>query len=100
MELLLEPSDDPAVTPYKKALVEDGIPATSFQVDDVDAEYERLKGIGVSSPEAHRCRTYGLLSLIYVREPHSVGADDWRAPVIQIQNPSVDKHNSPHPPMR
>ena len=46
-ELLLEPSDHPAVTPYKNALVEDGIPATSFQVDDVDAEFARLKDIGV-----------------------------------------------------
>jgi catechol 2,3-dioxygenase-like lactoylglutathione lyase family enzyme len=46
-ELLLEPSAHPAVKPYKNALVEDGIPATSFQVDDVDAEFERLKNIGV-----------------------------------------------------
>jgi catechol 2,3-dioxygenase-like lactoylglutathione lyase family enzyme len=46
-ELLLEPSEHPAVTPYKNALVEDGIPATSFQVDDLDAEFERLKDIGV-----------------------------------------------------
>ena len=46
-ELLLEPSDHPAVTPYKNALVEDGIPATSFQVDDVDSEFERLKDSGV-----------------------------------------------------
>ena len=46
-ELLLEPSDHPAVTPYKNALVEDGIPAASFQVDDVHAEFERLKHIGV-----------------------------------------------------
>jgi catechol 2,3-dioxygenase-like lactoylglutathione lyase family enzyme len=46
-ELLFEPSDHPAVTPYKNALVEDGIPATSFQVDDVDTEFERLKDIGV-----------------------------------------------------
>lgn len=46
-ELLLEPSDHPAVTPYKNALLEDGIPATSFQADDVDAEFERLKDIGV-----------------------------------------------------
>ena len=46
-ELLLEPSDHPAVTPCKNALVEDGIPATSFQVDDVDAEFERLKDIGI-----------------------------------------------------
>ena len=47
-ELLLEPSDHPAVPPYKNALVEDGIPATSFQVDNVDAEFERLKDIGVT----------------------------------------------------
>src|ERR1700716_927217 len=46
-ELLLEPGDHPAVTPYKNALVEDGIPASSFQVDDVDAECERLKSLGV-----------------------------------------------------
>lgn len=47
-ELLLEPSVHPAVAPYKQALVKDGIPATSFLVDDLDAEYERLKGKGVN----------------------------------------------------
>lgn len=47
-ELLLEPGEHPAVRPYKSALVEDGIPATSFQVDDVDAEFQRLKGLGVT----------------------------------------------------
>lgn len=47
-ELLLEPSGHPAVGPYKAALVEDGIPATSFQVDNLDAEYERLRSMGVS----------------------------------------------------
>lgn len=47
-ELLLEPSDHPAVGPYKRALVADGIPATSFQVDDIDAEYERLRSLGVA----------------------------------------------------
>lgn len=46
-ELLLEPSGHPAVKPYKTALVEDGIPATSFAVDDVAAEFERLRGLGV-----------------------------------------------------
>jgi catechol 2,3-dioxygenase-like lactoylglutathione lyase family enzyme len=46
-ELLLEPSDHPAVRPYKKALVEDGIPATSFAVDDVQAEFDRLRSKGV-----------------------------------------------------
>jgi catechol 2,3-dioxygenase-like lactoylglutathione lyase family enzyme len=47
-KLLLEPSAHPAVQPYKTALVEDGIPATSFQVDDLDSEYDRLLSLGVS----------------------------------------------------
>ncbi|GAA2497484.1 VOC family protein [Streptomyces gobitricini] len=46
-ELLLEPSGHPAVQPYKMALVEDGIPATSFAVDDVHAEFDRLRELGV-----------------------------------------------------
>lgn len=46
-ELLLEPSEHPAVKPYKSALVADGIPATSFQVDDLDTEFKRLTDIGV-----------------------------------------------------
>jgi catechol 2,3-dioxygenase-like lactoylglutathione lyase family enzyme len=46
-ELLLEPSDHPAVGPFKEALVADGIPATSFAVDDVHAEHRRLSAAGV-----------------------------------------------------
>ena len=46
-ELLLEPSDHPAVKPYKEALVADGIPAASFQVDDLNAEFARLTELGV-----------------------------------------------------
>lgn len=46
-ELLLEPDDHPAVKPYRSALVEDGIPATAFAVDDVHAEFARLRGLGV-----------------------------------------------------
>ncbi|OKJ36376.1 VOC family protein [Streptomyces sp. CB01580] len=46
-ELLLEPSGHPAVRPYKDALVQDGIPATSFAVDDVRAEFDRLRALGV-----------------------------------------------------
>jgi catechol 2,3-dioxygenase-like lactoylglutathione lyase family enzyme len=47
VELVLEPSDHPAVAPYKRALVADGIPITSFAVADVHAETERLKALGV-----------------------------------------------------
>jgi catechol 2,3-dioxygenase-like lactoylglutathione lyase family enzyme len=47
VELLLEPSEHPAVRPFKEALVEDGIPFASFGVDDVQQEYERLRAEGV-----------------------------------------------------
>lgn len=46
-ELLLEPEGHPAVVPFKRALVEDGVPLTSFGVDDVHVEYERLRSLGV-----------------------------------------------------
>lgn len=51
-ELLLEPDGHPAAGPFKEALVNDGIPFTSFGVDDVHAEYERLKGLGVRFTQA------------------------------------------------
>ncbi len=46
-ELVLEPDEHPAAKPFKKALVADGIPFTAFAVGDVQAEYERLRGLGV-----------------------------------------------------
>jgi len=46
-ELLLEPDGHPAVGPFKRALMEDGIPYTSFAVADVHAEYQRLRSAGV-----------------------------------------------------
>jgi catechol 2,3-dioxygenase-like lactoylglutathione lyase family enzyme len=46
-ELLLEPDEHPAVGPFKAALAEDGVPFTSFAVDDVSTEHERLEGLGV-----------------------------------------------------
>lgn len=47
VELLLEPDEHPAAKPFKAALVEDGIPFTSFGVEDVQHEYERLRALGV-----------------------------------------------------
>jgi catechol 2,3-dioxygenase-like lactoylglutathione lyase family enzyme len=47
VELSLEPDEHPAAKPFKQALVQDGIPFTSFAVDDVDSEYERLTALGV-----------------------------------------------------
>lgn len=46
-ELLLEPSDNPATRAFKKAIFEQGIPLTSFAVDDIQKEYERMSKLGV-----------------------------------------------------
>ena len=47
-ELLLEPNADyPAMKALKEALVKDGIPYTAFEVNDIQEEYERMKGLGV-----------------------------------------------------
>ena len=47
VELLLEPDEHPAARPFKEALQADGIPYTSFGVDDVHAEHSRLVAAGV-----------------------------------------------------
>ena len=47
IEIVLEPDSHPAAGPFKKALVEDGIPMTSFAVDDLNLEYARLAAAGV-----------------------------------------------------
>lgn len=75
-ELLLEPSGHPAVQPYKTALVEDGIPVTSFAVQDVAVEFDRLRGLGVN----------------FTQEPLEMGPvttavfDDTCGNLIQIQH--------------
>lgn len=46
-ELLLELNDNPVAQAYQKGIFEQGIPAASFGVEDVRAEYERLKAQGV-----------------------------------------------------
>jgi catechol 2,3-dioxygenase-like lactoylglutathione lyase family enzyme len=51
-ELLLEPNFNPmlngAAQAFQQALVSANIPYTTFAVDDVQAEYERLKALGVN----------------------------------------------------
>jgi catechol 2,3-dioxygenase-like lactoylglutathione lyase family enzyme len=73
-QLALEPDSHPAAGPFKAALAADGIPVTSFAVDDVHAEYERLRGLGVQ----------------FTQEPADMGAvttavlDDTCGNLIQI----------------
>ncbi|MFI2708683.1 VOC family protein [Micromonospora sp. NPDC018662] len=47
VELLLEPDAHPAAKAFKEALAADGIPFTQFAVDDVAAEHDRLRQLGV-----------------------------------------------------
>ncbi|MGN6128659.1 MAG: VOC family protein, partial [Humibacter sp.] len=47
VELLLEPNANPASQAYTRALIEQGIPAASFAVDDVDAAHLELTEQGV-----------------------------------------------------
>src|SRR3954464_1694766 len=54
VEFLLEPDEHPAAKPFKDALVEDGIPFTSFAVEDVEREYQRLSSLGVVFTQAPR----------------------------------------------
>ena len=47
-ELLLEPNDNPVAKEYQKGIFDQGIPAASFSVTDIRAEYEKLKSLGVA----------------------------------------------------
>ncbi|GEB34795.1 MULTISPECIES: VOC family protein [Brevibacillus] len=47
VQLLLEPNGNPAASTYQKAIFEQNIPATAFEVSDVNKEYERLTQLGV-----------------------------------------------------
>lgn len=47
VELLLEPNGNPAAKTFQEALYNQGIPLTSFNVDDIRSEYERLTALGV-----------------------------------------------------
>jgi catechol 2,3-dioxygenase-like lactoylglutathione lyase family enzyme len=47
VELVLEPNSNPAASVYQQALYEQHIPLTAFEVDDIQLEFNRLKGLGV-----------------------------------------------------
>lgn len=47
MQLLLEPNGNEVARTYQQGLKAQGIPVTSFGVDDIAAEYERLTALGV-----------------------------------------------------
>lgn len=46
-QILLEPNNNPVAKTYQKGVYEQGIPATSFGVKNIQTEFEKLKGMGV-----------------------------------------------------
>jgi predicted enzyme related to lactoylglutathione lyase len=46
-QLVLEPNENPAAKAYQEALFKQGIRASTFFVDDIQKEYERLKKFGM-----------------------------------------------------
>jgi glyoxylase I family protein len=77
VELALEPNVNPAGKAFQTALFQQNIPATAFEVDDLEAEYERLRGRGV----------------VFTMEPMAMGAislavfADMCGNLIQIYQP-------------
>jgi catechol 2,3-dioxygenase-like lactoylglutathione lyase family enzyme len=79
IELLLEPTAHPAATPFQRALYDDGVPFTSFTVDDVRVEHERLAALGVRFHVEPTEHPWGVLAVL----------DDTCGNLIQIQQVHV-----------
>ena len=47
VELSLEPNANPAGKTFQEAIFNQGIPIAAFEVDDIEKEFKRLKGLGV-----------------------------------------------------
>ena len=65
LELSLEPNVNPAAKVFQKAMFDQGIPLTAFEVSDLPAEYRRLTGLGVaftSEPAQHGPMMIAVLS--------------------------------------
>ena len=48
LELALEPNANPAGRTFQEAMFKQGIPIAVFEVDDIQREFKKLKGLGVT----------------------------------------------------
>jgi glyoxylase I family protein len=77
LELALEPNANPAAKTFQQAMFAQSIPLASFEVTDIQAEYSRLKALGV----------------VFTREPIRAGAvsiavfSDTCGNLIQLHQP-------------
>jgi catechol 2,3-dioxygenase-like lactoylglutathione lyase family enzyme len=47
LELALEPNANPVGKTFQEGLFKQGIPATAFEVENIEQEHQRLRGLGV-----------------------------------------------------
>jgi glyoxylase I family protein len=47
VQLSLEPNANPAGKTFQQAMFAQGIPLAAFETDDIQTEYDRLRGLGV-----------------------------------------------------
>jgi catechol 2,3-dioxygenase-like lactoylglutathione lyase family enzyme len=80
VELLLEPDAHPASKTFKQALVADGIPYTSFAVDDVYAAHRDLDARGVTFTQAPTAAGPVITAVL----------DDTCGNLIQLTSPALD----------
>jgi predicted enzyme related to lactoylglutathione lyase len=48
LELALEPNVNPAAKTFQKAMFDQGIPLAAFETSDIQADFKRLKALGVA----------------------------------------------------
>jgi hypothetical protein len=75
VELVLEPNANPASKSYQESLREQGIPITAFFSDDLDADYERLVGMGMTFTKELTDMPWGKLTIL----------DDTCGNLVQLQ---------------
>ncbi|MGH9310424.1 MAG: VOC family protein [Vicinamibacterales bacterium] len=55
LELSLEPNANPAGKTFQEALFQQGIPAAAFEVEDLEREFTRLRGLNVVFTKEPTC---------------------------------------------
>lgn len=62
--LLLEPNDNPIAKPFQQGLYAQGLPAIVFEVRDAQAEYARLRAMGVQFRQIPEKMDYGTVAVL------------------------------------
>ena len=77
-ELVLEPNDNPAAKAYQQALLHQKIPAAMFHTDDLQRDYDRLAGLGVTFSTPLTRESWGSMAVL----------DDTCGNLVQLTQPA------------